>query len=73
NGLGNKLAGSLAALWGTMSDAAFFSIFVATSIVAAILLRLAVPLIARLTRHAADATTGGAVAATSPAIVSKPL
>ena len=49
NGAGNKIAGSLAALSGSMSHASFFTIFFVTSMTAAALLFFLVPRINRLT------------------------
>ena len=49
NGAGNKIAGSLAALSGSMSHASFFMIFFVTSMTAAALLFFLVPRINRLT------------------------
>ena len=49
NSFGNKLAGSAAALAGTMPSGTFFSIFVVTSLSAAAILFLLVPFINRLT------------------------
>jgi len=49
NGAGNKIAGSLAALSGSMSHASFFMIFFVTSMIAAALLFFLVPRINRLT------------------------
>lgn len=49
NGAGNKIAGSVAALSGTMTSARFYIIFVVSSFAAAVVLLLLVPRINRLT------------------------
>ncbi len=49
NGAGNKIAGTVAGLYGRLSNGEFFMIFVVSSFVAAALLYLLVPRINRLT------------------------